>query len=53
MVRILWWSLIRYMAGYDNLVYGAKIEASGGHNGIMPNDMQYRQSPKKYSKLNS
>jgi hypothetical protein len=35
-------SVFHIMAGYDNLVYGASMKTSGGHNGIMPSDPRLR-----------
>ena len=29
---------LKVMIGYDNLIYGSKIETSGGRDGILPDD---------------
>lgn len=29
---------IQVMAGYDHLIYGSRIETSGGKDGILPSD---------------
>jgi hypothetical protein len=37
---------IHVMAGYDNLIYGSKIETSGGSDGILPNDSRLTKGSK-------
>ena len=37
---------LQIMVGYDNLIYGAKIETSGGADGILPNDNRLRAASK-------
>jgi hypothetical protein len=37
---------IYVMAGYDNLIYGAKIETSGGSDGILPTDSRLTKESK-------
>jgi hypothetical protein len=31
---------IQFMAGYEHLIYGGKIETSGGTDGILPSDQR-------------
>ncbi|KAH7134879.1 hypothetical protein B0J11DRAFT_610932 [Dendryphion nanum] len=33
---------IKIMIGHDNLVYGSKIESSGGIDGVLPGDRRFR-----------
>ncbi|KAF2683278.1 hypothetical protein K458DRAFT_305375 [Lentithecium fluviatile CBS 122367] len=41
---------VQVMAGYDHLIYGSKIETSGGEDGILPSDERLIAAPKE-SKL--
>lgn len=37
---------IHVMAGYDNLIFGSKIETSGGEDGILPTDRRLKPESK-------
>ncbi|KAF2034570.1 hypothetical protein EK21DRAFT_56094 [Setomelanomma holmii] len=37
---------LKVMVGYDNLIYGSKIETSGGTDGILPGDRLLKQRTK-------
>jgi hypothetical protein len=41
---------LKVMMGYDNLIYGRKIAASGGNDGILPDDRRLTPAVKS-SKL--
>ncbi|KAF2255207.1 hypothetical protein BU26DRAFT_152240 [Trematosphaeria pertusa] len=42
---------IQVMAGYDHLIYGSRIETSGGRDGILPGDERLKSALKGDSKL--
>jgi hypothetical protein len=37
---------LKVMVGYDNLIYGSRIETSGGSDGILPTDRLLKAEPK-------
>lgn len=41
---------VKFMAGYDQLIYGSGIETSGGTDGILPDDKRLASTQNK-SKL--
>ncbi|KAF2187567.1 hypothetical protein K469DRAFT_661529 [Zopfia rhizophila CBS 207.26] len=42
---------VQVMTGYDTLVYGSRIETSGGKDGIVPDDNRLKPASKEHARL--